>query len=177
MKLLKGITLTMSLLLVVPALMIAQDNWNEKPDVVDIAISSEAHTTLVAAVKAADLVSTLKSDGPFTVFAPTNAAFDALPEGTVTTLLKPENKDQLTAILTYHVVPGKLDAAAVLEAIKAGNGMATVKTVQGGELTAYTKDGNVYLKDENGNEAMVTAVDLEGSNGVVHVINAVVTPK
>ncbi len=167
----------MSLLLTVPALMIAQDNWDNQPDVVDIAISSEAHTTLVAAVKAADLVSTLKSDGPFTVFAPTNAAFEALPEGTVPALLKPENKEKLTAILTYHVVPGKLDAAAVTKAIKAGNGMATVKTVQGGELTAYTKDGNVYLKDENGNEAQVTAVDLEGSNGVVHVINAVVTPK
>ena len=177
MKLLKGITLTMSLLLTVPALMIAQDNWDNQPDVVDIAISSEAHTTLVAAVKAADLVSTLKSDGPFTVFAPTNAAFEALPEGTVPALLKPENKEKLTAILTYHVVPGKLDAAAVTKAIKAGNGMATVKTVQGGELTAYTKDGNVYLKDENGNEAQVTAVDLEGSNGVVHEINAVVTPK
>lgn len=177
MKLLKGITLAMSMLLVVPALMNAQDSYDNQPDVVDIAISSEAHTTLVAAVKAADLVSTLKSDGPFTVFAPTNAAFDALPDGTVTTLLKPENKDQLAAILTYHVVPGKLDAAAVMEAIKAGDGMAIVKTVQGGELTAYVKDGNVYLKDENDNEAMVTAVDLEGSNGVVHVINAVVTPK
>jgi len=177
MKLLKGIALTMSLLLTLPALMIAQDNWDKQPDVVDIAISSEAHTTLVAAVKAADLVNTLKSDGPFTVFAPTNAAFEALPEGTVPTLLKPENKDKLTAILTYHVVPGKLDAAAVTKAIKAGNGMASVKTVQGGVLTAYTKDGNVYLKDENGNEAMVTAVDLEGSNGVVHVINKVVTPK
>jgi len=177
MKLLKGIALTMSLLLVLPAMINAQKEWDKQPDVVDIAISSEDHTTLVAAVKAADLVGTLKSDGPFTVFAPTNAAFEALPEGTVPTLLKPENKAKLTAILTYHVVPGKLDAAAVMEAIKAGNGMATVTTVQGGELTAYTKDGNVYLKDENGNEAMVTAVDLEGSNGVVHVINAVVTPK
>lgn len=177
MKLLKGIALTLSFLLTVPALMIAQDNWKAKPDVVDIAISSEAHTTLVAAVKAADLVGTLKSDGPFTVFAPTNAAFEALPEGTVAALLEPENKDKLTAILTYHVVPGKLDAAAVTKAIEAGNGMAKVKTVQGGELTAYTKDGNVYLKDENGNEAQVTAVDLEGSNGVVHVIDAVVTPK
>lgn len=160
-----------------PMIGVAQYGSNDTPDIVDVAASSDAHTTLVAAVKAAGLVEVLKGEGPFTVFAPTNAAFDALPEGTVASLLKPENKDQLTAILTYHVVPGKLDAASVVKAINAGNGMATVTTVQGGELTAYLKEGSVYLKDENGNEAQVTATDLMGSNGVIHVINAVVTPK
>jgi len=157
---------------------VSAQSWDKKAkkDVVDIAIGSEDHTTLVAAVKAADLVSTLKGEGPFTVFAPTNAAFEALPEGTVASLLKPENKAKLQAVLTYHVVAGKLKAKDVVSAIKAGDGMAKVKTVQGGELTAYVKDGKVYLKDENGNESQVTATDLKGSNGVVHVINKVVLP-
>lgn len=146
-------------------------------DVVDIAIGSENHTTLVAAVKAAGLVETLKSDGPFTIFAPTNAAFDKLPEGTVASLLKPENKQQLTTILTYHVVAGKLDSKAVVGAIKAGNGKATVETVSGDSLNAMLKDGEVWLEDENGNKAKVVAVDLEGSNGVIHVIDKVVLPK
>ncbi len=152
-------------------------SWKAKKDVVDIAIGSEDHTTLVAAVKAAELVSTLKGEGPFTIFAPTNAAFDDLPEGTVASLLEPENKEKLQAVLTYHVVAGKLMAKDVLAAIKSGKGSATVSTVQGGELTAYLKDGKVYLKDENGNESMVTATDLSGSNGVIHVINKVVLPK
>lgn len=151
-------------------------SWKAKKDVVDIAVGSKDHTTLVAAVKAADLVSTLKGEGPFTIFAPTNAAFEALPDGTVPSLLKPENKEKLQAVLTYHVVPGNLMAKDVLAAIESGNGSATVTTVQGGELTAYVKDGNVYLKDENGNESMVTATDLKGSNGVIHVINKVVLP-
>lgn len=152
-------------------------SWKAKKDVVDIAISSEDHTTLVAAVKAADLVSTLKSEGPFTVFAPTNTAFAELPEGTVATLLKPENKEKLQAVLTYHVVAGNLEAKDVIAAIKAGKGEATVTTVQGGKLTAYIDEGKVYLKDENGNASQVTATDLKGSNGVIHVINKVVLPK
>jgi uncharacterized surface protein with fasciclin (FAS1) repeats len=148
-----------------------------KPDVVDIAISSKDHTTLVAAVKAADLVNTLKSDGPFTVFAPTNAAFDKLPEGTIATLLKPENKGQLQSILTYHVIAGNFDANAVVKAIKDNNGMAKLTTVQGGTIIASINDGKVMLKDENGNMATVTATDLKGSNGVIHVIDSVVLPK
>ena len=151
-------------------------NGGEK-DVVDIAIGSADHTTLVAAVQAAGLVETLKSDGPFTIFAPTNAAFDKLPEGTVATLLKPENKGQLTSVLTYHVVNGKLDSGAVVDAIKKGNGKVEVTTIQGGTLTAMMKDGAVWLKDENGGMAKIVAVDLEGTNGTIHVIDGVVLPK
>ncbi len=151
--------------------------FSQTKDVVDIAISSPDHTTLVAAVKAADLVTTLKSAGPFTVFAPTNAAFDKLPAGTVTTLLKPENKAQLAKILTYHVVAGNLDATAVIAAIKAGNGKAVVTTVSGGKLTASLDKGKVMLTDESGKTAYVVAADLKGSNGVVHVIDGVVLPK
>jgi uncharacterized surface protein with fasciclin (FAS1) repeats len=151
--------------------------FGQAKDVVDIAIGSPDHTTLVAAVKAADLVTTLKGKGPFTVFAPTNAAFDKLPAGTVTNLLKPENKAQLAKILTYHVVAGNLDAAAVVAAIKAGNGKAVVTTVSGGKLTVTLDKEKVKLTDESGNAAYVTAADLKGSNGVVHVIDAVVLPK
>ncbi len=146
-------------------------------DVVDIAIGSKDHTTLVAAIKAADLVTALKGKGPFTVFAPTNAAFDKLPAGTVTTLLKPENKAQLAKILTYHVVSGNLDAAAVVAAIKAGNGKAVLKTVSGGKLTGSLEGEKVKLTDESGNSAYVIVADLKGSNGVVHVIDGVVLPK
>lgn len=145
-------------------------------DVVDVAISSKDHTTLVAAVKAADLVNTLKGEGPFTIFAPTNSAFDALPEGTVAGLLKPENKGTLSKILTYHVVAGNFKAADVIAAIKKGRGKFAVKTVSGGTLIASIKDGNVILTDENGNNATVTATDLKASNGVIHVIDAVVMP-
>ena len=145
--------------------------------VVDVALGSEAHTTLVAAVKAADLVSTLQSAGPFTVFAPTNEAFGKLPKGTVENLLKPENKATLTKILTYHVVAGNLDAAAVLKAIKDGNGKATLSAVSGGTLTASLKSGKVILTDEKGGNAIVTATDLKAGNGIVHVIDAVVMPK
>lgn len=134
------------------------------PDVVDIAIGSADHTTLVAAVKAADLVETLKGEGPFTVFAPTNAAFDALPEGTVASLLTPEKKGDLASILTYHVVSGAVMAADLTDGQK-------VATVQGGELTVSITDGKVMI-----NGANVTAADLEGSNGVVHVIDAVLLP-
>ncbi|MDD2528272.1 MAG: fasciclin domain-containing protein [Lentimicrobiaceae bacterium] len=151
--------------------------FSQKKDVVDIAIGSADHTTLVAAVKAADLVATLKGTGPFTVFAPTNDAFDTLPEGTVETLLKPENKAQLSKILTYHVVSGNIDAAGVLAAIKNGKGSAVLKTVSGGMLTASLENDKVKLTDENGNSAFVIAADLKASNGVVHVIDGVVLPK
>jgi len=151
--------------------------FSQGKDVVDIAIGSPDHTTLVAAVKAADLVTTLKSAGPFTVFAPTNAAFDKLPEGTVANLLKPENKAQLAKILTYHVVSGNLDAAAVMDAIKKGNGKVVMTTVSGGMLTASLDMGKVKLTDESGKSAFVTIADLKATNGVVHVIDAVVLPK
>jgi uncharacterized surface protein with fasciclin (FAS1) repeats len=145
--------------------------------VVDIAVGSKDHTTLVAAVKAADLVATLQSAGPFTVFAPTNAAFDKLPKGTVESLLKPENKATLAKILTYHVVAGNLDAAAVVKAITDAKGTLVVKTVSGGSLTATIKDGKVILTDEKGGKATVVATDLKAGNGIVHVIDAVVLPK
>ncbi len=145
-------------------------------DVVDIAISSKDHTTLVAAVKAADLVSTLKGKGPFTVFAPTNAAFDKLPAGTVESLLKPESKAALAGILTYHVVAGNLDAAAVVAAIKKGKGKAVVTTVNGASLTASLEGDKVILTDAKGGKSTVVATDLKASNGVVHVIDTVVLP-
>ncbi len=157
----------------------AQDKMGKmamSKDVVDIAISSSDHTTLVAAVKAAGLVETLKSKGPFTIFAPTNAAFDMLPAGTVDTLLKPENKATLSKILTYHVVAGNLDSKAIVKAIKKGKGKAVLKTVSGGTLTASMSGSDVILTDEKGGTAKVTAVDLKGSNGVIHVIDHVVLP-
>jgi uncharacterized surface protein with fasciclin (FAS1) repeats len=145
-------------------------------DVVDIAIGSADHTTLVTAVKAADLVGTLKGKGPFTVFAPTNSAFAKLPAGTVESLLKPESKGTLSGILTYHVVAGNLDAAAVVAAIKKGNGKAEVKTVNGGKLTVSMKGDKVMLTDAKGGSAIVAIADLKGSNGVVHVIDTVLMP-
>lgn len=145
--------------------------------VVDIAVGSADHSTLVAAVKAAGLVETLQSAGPFTVFAPTNAAFGKLPAGTVETLVKPENKATLTKILTYHVVAGNLDAAAVIKAVKDGKGKAVVTTVSGGTLTVTVKGGKVILTDEKGGTATVVAADLKAGNGVVHVIDSVVLPK
>lgn len=151
--------------------------FGQSKDVVDIAVGSADHTTLVIAVKAADLVTTLKSAGPFTVFAPTNEAFAKLPEGTVTSLLKPESKATLTKILTYHVVSGNLDAAAVLAAIKNGNGKVVLTTVSGGKLTATLEMGKVKLTDESGSSSYVTVADLKGSNGVVHVIDGVLLPK
>jgi uncharacterized surface protein with fasciclin (FAS1) repeats len=159
------------------ALVSSMSAFSQGKDVVDIAVGSADHTTLVAAVKAADLVTTLKSDGPFTVFAPTNAAFDKLPEGTVANLLKPENKAQLAKILTYHVVSGNLEAAAVLDAIKKGDGKVVLTTVSGGKLTASLDMGKVKLTDEAGNSAYVTVADLKGTNGVIHVIDAVVLPR
>jgi uncharacterized surface protein with fasciclin (FAS1) repeats len=146
-------------------------------DIVSNAVNSKAHTTLVAAVKAAGLVSTLQSPGPFTVFAPTNQAFDMLPEGTVNTLLKPENKATLTNVLTYHVVAGKYNAADITKLIKAGNGSATLKTVAGGTLTIGINDKRVVIKDEKGGQAYVTIADVNQSNGVIHVIDHVLLPK
>ncbi|MBL8123969.1 MAG: fasciclin domain-containing protein [Blastocatellia bacterium] len=148
----------------------------QKKTIVDIAVGSPDHTTLVAAIKAADLVGTLSGNGPFTVFAPVNSAFDKLPAGTVPTLLKAENKDMLTKVLTYHVVAGNLDSKAVAKAIKAGNGKAELTTVSGGKLWAMLEGKNVVLMDEKGGKATVTAVDLKGSNGVIHVIDSVVLP-
>ncbi len=146
-------------------------------NIVENAVNSKDHTTLVAAVKAAELVDVLMSTGPFTVFAPTNAAFEKLPSGTVETLLKPENKKLLQTILTYHVVAGKMNAKDLMAAIKKGNGKAVLNTVSGGKLTAWMKGNDIYLTDENGNSAKVTIADVNQSNGVIHVIDSVVTPK
>ncbi len=146
-------------------------------DIIDNAVNSKDHTTLVAAIKAAGLVDTLKGPGPFTVFAPTNAAFAALPAGTVDTLLKPESKAALTKVLTYHVVVGKVDAAALTKAITAGGGKATIKTVSGGTLTATASGGTVMVMDESGGTANVTIADVMQSNGVIHVVDKVLLPK
>jgi len=146
-------------------------------NIVETAINSEAHTTLVAAVKAADLVGVLSSVGPFTVFAPTNDAFAKLPEGTIESLLKEENIGTLQSILKYHVIAGKFNASDVISLIKNNDGNATIQTVNGGKLIAMLKDGSVYIKDENGNSAKVIAADLENTNGVIHVIDTVVLPK
>lgn len=145
-------------------------------DIIDNAVNSKDHTTLVAAVKAAGLVDTLKSKGPFTVFAPTNAAFAKLPAGTVENLLKPENKGTLTAVLTYHVVAGKMDSKAIAAAIKAGRGKATLTTVQGGKLTASMMGKTLMLTDAKGGMSHVTIGDVYQSNGVIHVVDAVVLP-
>ncbi len=145
-------------------------------NIIENAVNSSDHTTLVAAVKAAGLVETLEGPGPFTVFAPTNEAFAKLPEGTVETLLKPENKEMLTKVLTYHVVAGKLSASDLKQQIKAGHGMATLKTVSGGSLTARLAQGHIVLTDEKGGTSMVTIPNVFQSNGVIHVVNAVLLP-
>lgn len=146
-------------------------------NIVENAVNSKDHTTLVAAVKAAGLVETLQTAGPFTVFAPTNKAFEMLPAGTVETLLKPENKAMLTKVLTYHVVSGKWDAKSLMEKIKAGNGTAELSTVAGGKLWAKMKGKSIELTDEKGGMAWVTIKDVFQSNGVIHVIDHVVLPK
>lgn len=140
------------------------------------AVNSKDHTTLIAAVSAAGLVDALKGPGPLTVFAPTNAAFAKLPAGTVETLLKPENKATLTAVLTYHVVPGKVTAADLVKQIKAGGGKATLKTLQGGTLTASLMGDTVMLTDAKGGMSHVTQADVMQSNGVIHVVDTVVLP-
>lgn len=145
-------------------------------DIIDNAVNSRDHTTLVAAVKAAGLVDTLKGSGPFTVFAPTNSAFSMLPAGTVDTLLKPENKGTLTQVLTYHVVPGRVDAAALAQQIQSGGGKAMLKTASGGTLTATMRGKDVVIVDAKGNMSVVTTADVYQSNGVIHVVDKVLLP-
>lgn len=186
MKFLKSITLMLAAAL---ALNVSFAQMSEKTvkvggalmypskNIVENAVNSNEHTTLVAAVKAAGLVETLMSAGPFTVFAPTDAAFSRLPAGTVEALVKPENKAKLTGILTYHVVAGKMDADALKAKIRAGNGTAELTTVAGGKLRVMKKDGKLWLKDENGGMAAITIKDVYQSNGVIHVIDHVVLPK
>lgn len=146
-------------------------------DIVDNAVNSKDHTTLVAAVKAAGLVETLKSKGPFTVFAPTNEAFDKLPAGTVATLVKPENKATLTKILTYHVVAGTLTAKELAKAIKAGKGKAELTTVSGGKLWAWMQGNKLVLTDEKGGNSTVTIANVMQKNGIIHVVDTVLMPK
>ena len=148
----------------------------QTPNIVGVAAGNENFSTLVAAVKAASLVETLSSEGPFTVFAPTNDAFAKLPEGTVASLLEPANLGTLTSILTYHVVAGKFDAAAVVAAIKANDGAFEVTTVQGGKLVASLDGASVVLKDEKGNMSTVVIADVAASNGIIHAIDSVVMP-
>ena len=145
-------------------------------DIIDNAVNSADHTTLVAAVKAADLVATLKSKGPFTVFAPTNAAFDKLPAGTVESLVKPENKATLTKILTYHVLAGEFDSNAIAKRIKAGAGTASFKTVSGDTLTARMDGNRLVLRDEKGGTSSVSIANVYQSNGVIHVVDTVLLP-
>lgn len=145
-------------------------------NIIENAVNSKDHTTLVAAVKAAELVETLKGEGPFTVFAPTNEAFEKLPKGTVETLLMAENKAKLQSILTYHVVAGKVSVMDLMKMIKDGNGKAELTTVNGGTLTAMLKGKKVQLKDAAGNISTVTIADVNQSNGIIHVIDAVVLP-
>ncbi|GIL39827.1 fasciclin domain-containing protein [Roseiterribacter gracilis] len=145
-------------------------------DIIDNAVNSKEHTTLVAAVKAAGLVDTLKGAGPFTVFAPTNAAFEKLPAGTVDTLLKPESKATLTKVLTYHVVAGKWGAADLAAKVKDGGGKAVLKTVEGASITASSEGGKIKLTDAKGGSAWVTTADVWQKNGVIHVIDTVLMP-
>lgn len=145
-------------------------------NIIENAVNSKDHTTLVAAVKAAGLVETLQGPGPFTVFAPTNAAFNMLPKGTVDNLLKPENKEKLTSVLTYHVVAGNLDAKTLMEKVKAGGGMAKLTTVNGEELTVMQKGNMLMVKDSKGGVAKVTIKDVHQSNGVIHVVDHVLMP-
>lgn len=154
-----------------------QETAKSSGTIVAGAVASPQHKTLVAAVKAAGLVDTLNSAGPFTVFAPTDAAFAKLPAGTVETLLRPENKATLAKVLTYHVVPGKVTAAALTEQIRAGGGKAALTTVQGGTLIATVSDGKVVLRDEAGGSATVIATDLMQSNGVIHMTDTVSMPR
>lgn len=169
--------ISLKALLVIVLMFIGTSVTAQDKNIVETAVASEDFSTLVAAVKAADLVGTLSSEGPFTLFAPTNDAFAKLPAGTVESLLKAENIKSLQGVLTYHVVAGKFSAADVIGMIKKGNGKAVIPTVNGGNLTAMMKDGSVYIKDANGNKAKVTATDLNQTNGVIHVIDSVVLPK
>ena len=151
----------------------AQDN---SMDIVEVAVSVDDFSTLVSALQAAELVTALQGDGPFTVFAPVNAGFAKIDSNTLNSLLAPENQEQLSAILTYHVVAGKIDAAAVAAALEAGNGTAELITLNGATLTAVAKDGGIFLMDQNGNYSMIVKTDVMASNGVIHVIEDVVMP-
>ncbi|WP_235296378.1 fasciclin domain-containing protein [Portibacter marinus] len=152
-------------------------SYQNPSDIVDIAASNDQFSTLVAAVKAAGLVETLKSEGPFTVFAPVNAAFSKLPEGTVSTLLKPESKDKLTKILTYHVVAGEFFAKDIINAISSSGGAIELETVYGDKIVAKLVNGSVIITDETGGKITVTSTDVEASNGVIHVIDSVLMPQ
>ncbi|MGB3468262.1 MAG: fasciclin domain-containing protein [Cyclobacteriaceae bacterium] len=149
----------------------------KKKDIVDIAVATDDFSTLVAALKAADLVGALKGDGPFTVFAPTNSAFAKIDSKTLNNLLKPENKKQLSAILTYHVVSGKLAASDVVAALEKGNGKVDLTTLGGSKLKVVKNDEGIWLQDQNGNYSKITKTDVMGSNGVIHIIDTVVMPK
>ena len=180
----KGITLALMLLITGAAfaqsektMMVGGAAMYPSKNIVENAVNSKDHTTLVAAVKAAGLVETLQSAGPFTVFAPTNQAFNKLPGGTVETLLKPENKDKLATVLTYHVVPGKISSSALADMIKKNGGTFKAKTVQGGELTFKMNGKNIIIIDEKGGMSKVTIKDVNQSNGVIHVIDTVLLPK
>jgi len=183
MKLVKFATVTLAASLSAVALavsaqvMVGGAPMYASKDIIDNAVNSKDHTTLVAAVKAAGLVDTLKGPGPFTVFAPVNAGFTALPAGTVDTLLKPESKPALTKVLTYHVVAGKMDAAALSKAIDAGGGKATLTAVSGGTLVATKSGGGITVSDESGGVSRVTTADVVQSNGVIHVVDKVLLPK
>ena len=164
-------TAVLALTILVATNLTAQDK-----NIVETAVANDDFSTLVTALSAADLVDVLSSEGPFTVFAPTNAAFDKLPSGTIASLLKPESKKTLQTILTYHVVSGDIKAKDLIGLIKANNGEATVKTVSGNILTAKLKDGAPYLIDEKGSWSKITATDINQSNGVIHIIDSVVLP-
>lgn len=170
------LALSGSLMLAAQDPMVGGAKMYANKDIIDNAVNSADHTTLVAAVKAAGLVDTLKGPGPFTVLAPTNEAFAKLPADTVSTLLKPENKELLTKILTYHVLAGKYSAAQIKKMIKMGGGMAMLKTVEGGSITASMDGDTLVLKDEKGGEAHVTIANVFQSNGVIHVIDTVLQP-
>ncbi len=150
---------------------------NNSQDIVDIAVSVDDFSTLVTALKAADLVGALQGDGPFTVFAPVNSGFAKIDANTLNSLLQPENKEKLAAILTYHVVSGKITATDVVNALKKGNGKAELTTLNGGTVTAVQKDGGIFLMDANGNYSKIAKTDVMASNGVIHIIEDVVMPK
>lgn len=189
MKKIKSLTLIAAMVFLAGSSFAQMDSKSEKTvmvggaamypskNIVENAVNSKDHTTLVAAVKAAGLVETLQSAGPFTVFAPTNEAFNLLPAGTVDNLLKPESKAALTGVLTYHVVAGKISSADLAAMIKKGNGTATLKTVAGGNLYASMKGNKMVIKDEKGGWAYVTIKDVNQSNGVIHVVDHVLLPK
>ena len=170
MKKLVFILTTITMIAIVPTM-------KAQKDIVDIAVSVEDFSTLVTAQKAADLVGALKGDGPFTVFAPVNSGFAKIDEAALSSLLEPANKEKLSAVLTYHVVSGKLAAADVAAALESGGGKAELTTLQGGKLTAVTKDGGIFLMDANGNYSKISKTDVMASNGVIHIIEDVVMPK